>query len=226
MGLFTVVNLDQLDSRLILGPERYNPRRYAMQANLTISDIAEIVQDQFNPEKSDPEESFLVLDTGDASEGLILGNKAPVSSTEIGSTKKFIKQGDVIISRLRPYLKQVAYVDEKVIPANATVVCSTEFFVMRSRTNASIAFLVPYLLSRAIQEILCASQEGGHHPRFNRKALEAIPIPDWLIAERVEISATVVETINLIRIANTRIYKLVEKCDERVTRVINTSADA
>ena len=218
MGLFAIVSLDRLDAQLILGPERYDPRRYAMQANITISDVAEIAQDQLSPEKSDPEARFLVLDTSDASNGLISVDKEPVRPKDIGSTKKIIQQGDVIISRLRPYLKQIAYIDEKAVQANVTVVCSTEFFVLRSRNGASLAFLVPYLLSEAIQKILCASQEGGHHPRFNRKTLETMPLPDWLIAEREVISATMIETIDAIRAANTVIHTLVRTCNERTMK--------
>lgn len=52
-----------------------------------------------------------------------------------------MRKGDVIISRLRPYLRQVAYVDED---RKEILGASTEFFVIRARNNESIAYLVPF----------------------------------------------------------------------------------
>ena len=83
------------------------------------------------------------------------------------AVKKIIKAGDVIISRLRPYLKQVAFVDKVLCEHYDSVLCSTEYFVLRSKDqHISIAFIVPVLLSREVQNMLISSQEGGHHPRF------------------------------------------------------------
>jgi hypothetical protein len=57
---------------------------------------------------------YLILDTSDAREGIVICRKDPVLSSEIGSTKKALQPNDVIISRLRPYLRQVAFVDADV----------------------------------------------------------------------------------------------------------------
>ena len=67
--------------------------------------------------------------------------------------------GDVIISRLRPYLRQVAFVDSDIrgYELSATILCSTEFFVLRAIEQESIAFLVPFLLSQSTQQVLAAS---------------------------------------------------------------------
>lgn len=72
--------------------------------------------------------------------------RVPPTSEQLNSNKKILKTGDVIISRLRPYLRQVAYVD---IDSNLQLCASTEFYVLRARNNESIAFLVPFLLSKS-----------------------------------------------------------------------------
>jgi hypothetical protein len=142
----------------------------------------------------------LVLDTSDAREGVVTARKIPVTGSEIGSAKKATEPGDVIISRLRPYLRQVAYVDENIPHAQgAALVCSTEFFVLRSPEKRSIAFLVPFLLSRPVQQVLAAAQEGGHHPRVNDSTLLTLPVPMTLLDNRDEISATIEQSVALYR---------------------------
>lgn len=49
--------------------------------------------------------------------GLIKDPGELVASQELGSVKKLAKAGDIIISRLRPYLRQVGYVEELSGPA-------------------------------------------------------------------------------------------------------------
>ena len=91
-----------------------------------------------------------------------------------------IRPRQVVISRLRPYLRQVAWVDAGLLAEQTPgteLICSTEFFVLESVGSASVAFLVPFLLSLPIQAVLAAAQAGGHHPRFNERTLMTLPIP-------------------------------------------------
>ena len=114
-----------------------------------------------------------------------------------------MQAGDVIISRLRPYLRQVALVDEALFQlcrrGNA-VAASTEFFVLRGRTGFEAAGLVPFLLSQPVQAALAAGQEGGHHPRFRQELLLSLPVPDQVtrgsdkVARKMRSLAAAVET--------------------------------
>ncbi len=76
-------------------------------------------------------------------------------------------------------------------PSDLTLLCSMEFFVLDSADSASIAFLAPLLPSRQLRAILAASQEGGHHPLFNERALTALSVPAALLERRSELSARV-----------------------------------
>ncbi len=142
-----------------------------------------------------------VLDTSDAREGIVSCRKGPVPARKIGSTKKLVERGCVLISRLRPYLRQVAYVDGEVPGwgADAPMYCSMEFFVLRSADDQPISFLVPFLLSKPVQTVLAASQEGGHHPRFNQNTLLELPIPNALVERREEHSRRMEEAVSLFR---------------------------
>lgn len=217
MPKHAVINFYQLETGLILAPERYDPRRQSViQTDTAVVDVAKIIGAQVSPGKTSCEAHYLVLDTSDAWEGIIRTNKKPTNQENIGSAKKLIQPGDVIISRLRPYLRQVAYVDTALtesVYGPVTLLCSTEFFVLRSSDNRSIAFLVPYLLSDAVQKILSASQEGGHHPRFNKMTLERISIPNALTESRDKISADFESAVSKARHADLSIRSLVTKCN-------------
>ncbi|HHA2010837.1 hypothetical protein [Enterobacter quasimori] len=199
MASITIVPVKNLARGKILSPERYDPRRTLTndgsdKASITIGEIAQVVKKTINPaSRSSEGREFVVLDTSDVREGFVIGKKQPSAAKDIGSTKKIFQQNDVLISRLRPYLRQVAIVDEGFAKRfnNYELACSTEFFVLRSLTDEPLDFLVPYLLSDKVQNALCAAQEGGHHPRFDASVLLSMPIPESLIQQRTVISESV-----------------------------------
>ena len=222
MARHTVIPVGMLDDGLILTPERYDPRRRPPSgAGPTLRTYADPISQQVSARTASAASRFLVLDTGDAREGIILANKPTVPGTELGSSKKRVQPGDVIISRLRPYLRQVAYVDPGLISDGVEIACSTEFYVLRSREADSIAFLVPLLLSRGAQEILNASQEGGHHPRFNLSALESLRVPSEVLAHRAQLSETVINAVEAARFADETVRQLVRRVDEQSVKEDN-----
>lgn len=143
-----------------------------------------------------PEDAQFVLDTGNAREGLlditILGN--PVSGRT--SAKKIVRDGDVIVSRLRPYLRQVTYIPPGTCQLLGVdhLYCSTEFFVLRPREEGrNIAGLVAWLLSQPIQDMLTAAATGGHHPRISVDLLLTSPVEDRYLG--VEVSKKIADVL-------------------------------
>jgi hypothetical protein len=205
MAVWTVKSQSELGKSFVLAPERYDPRRILASSeeestSVSLAQMAKLVR-QTVTATTGGDESYLVLDTSHAREGVITSPKYTVKRPEIGSTKKVIDKNDVIISRLRPYLRQVALVDGELHgwSSGSTLICSTEFFVLRSIDERSIAFLVPYLLSPSVQMVLAASQEGGHHPRFDEATLLTLPIPSRILERRDLISQSVEKSIRLYR---------------------------
>ena len=162
-----------------LSPEHWLANETASQlvAGTPLSMIVQSVAQTQVP----PEDARFVLDTGNAREGLldvtILGN--PVSGRT--SAKKIVRDGDVIISRLRPYLRQVTFIPPGTCELLGVdqLYCSTEFFVLRAlEEGRNIAGLVAWLLSEPIQDMLTAAATGGHHPRISVDLLLNSPIED------------------------------------------------
>ncbi|BCM89418.1 hypothetical protein IAD21_01264 [Abditibacteriota bacterium] len=216
MAVWTIKTLDQLVGNFVMGPERYDPRRNHLQespganSNCVLGDL--ICLNRKTVTASATLGQCLVLDTSDAKEGIITNRKPTVEGALIGSQKKVVAHRDVIISRLRPYLRQAAYVDEAIEPeGNATIVASTEFFVLRPLDERSIAFLVPFLLCDAVQKVLSVSQEGGHHPRFDEQTLLSVPMPDEWLEQRDSISKDVERAAQLYRQQQGILSKLVQR---------------
>jgi hypothetical protein len=215
----SVLTAGQLDPGLILSPERYDPRRQTGTgpAGTPLESIALIVSEQVNPKNIDSDAQLLVLDTSDAREGVILTTKQPIAAADLGSSKKSTRPGDVIISRLRPYLRQVATIDDGIAGHDVEVVCSTEFFVLRSADGKDIAFLAAWLLSSGVQQMLGVSQEGGHHPRFNATTLIDLRVPDAVVAIRDSLSLAVSRAALQARGAEQAMRRLVESCESAIS---------
>ena len=182
MGIHVLRRVADLGDGLVLAPERFDPRRRVeVVARRCLSDIVDVVAENVSARSCNSPGAVLILDTTHAYQGFVVFRHDPVPAASMGSTKRRVQAGDVIISRLRPYLRQVALIDEalfRLCPGGNAVVASTEFFVLHGRAGFDAAGLVPFLLSERVQAALAAGQEGGHHPRFCKELLLSLPVPD------------------------------------------------
>jgi hypothetical protein len=158
----------------------------------------------------------LVLDTTHARDGVLDVAAALRADATAKSTKKAVRAGDVIVSRLRPYLRQIAYVHPRALAAaGRPLAVSSEFYVLApkraARAGADLAFLVPFLLSERVQSILAAAQEGGHHPRVPRASLLALRVPRALVAARAATSSSVIEALDSVYRASAAWQSLLER---------------
>ena len=190
--------LSGLDSGLVLAPERYDPRRNLSAPGIALAELVVSTRGMIEPAKVDPTGKYLVLDTGDADRGFLLPHNGIVDGNVVGSAKKKVVEGAVLISRLRPYLRQITFAHHSFFDHEATVLCSSEFFVLVSRTSESLAFLVPWLLSDEVQLALAAGQEGGHHPRVREEMLLGLKVPPHILEVRNQVSNVVEDAVGAI----------------------------
>lgn len=160
-------------------------------------------------------------DLGDALSPFLDPDKLPTDVESIGSTKKVIQAGDLVVSRLRSYLKEIAVV----LPTNDEIkmVASSEFIVLRPRTeDFSVEVLMVYLRSILPQIVFKWSQDGSNHPRFNEKELLALPVPH--INENSQIN--IKTAIQSSRHAKQRATQLLEAAKRAVEIAIEDSEQA
>jgi type I restriction enzyme M protein len=99
----------QLDAGWVLAPERY---AVAQPNGRTLAELVDVVTLAHRPGVLPQEKPALVLDTTHAFEGFVVASHAPVAVATIASPKRVLQPGDVIVSRLRSYLRQIAVVDD------------------------------------------------------------------------------------------------------------------
>jgi hypothetical protein len=143
----------------------------------------ESVREMFDPTDAWQGVQMRNFDLNHALDPVLDDRMAPMPAAEIGSMKKRLQAGDLVISRLRSYLREIALVRTS---ADVPAVGSSEFIVLRPRAagegNLTPETLLVFLRSLPVQTILKWSQDGSQHPRFNESDLLAIPVPDAVLA--------------------------------------------
>jgi len=176
--------LRDLEPGLVLAPERHLSAAAAAATSpkgaVALGDLVVERRERIDP---DGDEDAVVLDTTHAKDGVLdvagaLRDAAGAPAAR--SAKKRVREGDLVVSRLRPYLRQIALVHRGAlaIAGGRPLALSSEFYVLSPRAPGDdIAWLLPWLLSDSVQAALAAAQEGGHHPRVPRDSLFALRVP-------------------------------------------------
>jgi hypothetical protein len=161
--------------------EYYQPAKLAVLEALaaakgrTLGEHFRSVRQLWQPNRQSPTCEVRNYDLTEALSPFLDDTTPTATAADIDSTKKLLKPGDLVVSRLRSYLKEIAVV---LSSGDVPLVGSTEFIVLRpTKTSISPEALLVFLRSPCVQTILKWSQDGSNHPRFDEKALLAIPIP-------------------------------------------------
>jgi hypothetical protein len=193
MASIALRTLEETGPSLVLAPERF--RAEELEVALGGVPLRELVTERRELVRPRDTAAAIVIDTTHAREG-ILDVPAAVRASRgaAASPKKRVRPGDLLVSRLRPYLRQIALAH----PAAAAsgdgrpFCCSTEFYVLSPREpGGDLSFLLPFLLSERVQGVLCAGQEGGHHPRVPRETLFSLRVSEALLERRARVAAEI-----------------------------------
>jgi len=200
--------LAELGADVTLAPERYRATELA-QAGVPLGELVLERVERVMPKAT---ARAVVLDTTHAKDGLLDLASAARAALPSRSAKKRVMPGDLIISRLRPYLRQVALAQPALFArmrggrAGPIVACSTEFYVLAPRVaGESLAYLLPFFLCVRTQEALAAGQEGGHHPRVPRDTLLGLRVPHSFLRRRAKTSAALERALTKLYEARARL---------------------
>jgi hypothetical protein len=169
---------ERYDAQYFHPEKQHVLRQLAKQSGQSIGNHYAPIDELLTPPVEDTGE---LVQNYDLSEALrfFVSNIETIRSFDLGSAKKRFQHGDVIISRLRSYLKEIAIVETS--PA-ANCVGSSEFIVLRpAGLEWSSELLVVYLRSSPVQKILKWCQDGSNHPRFKEEELLSIKLPRRLL---------------------------------------------
>jgi hypothetical protein len=190
MARIVVRTLADLGDDVAFAPERHVAARLGGKAGGV--PLASLVTERVERVAVRDLARAVVLDTTHAKDG-VLDVRAAGAAKPAGSAKRRVRDGDLLVSRLRPYLRQIGLAHPSAVreAGMELLACSTEFHVLASRDGGDLAFLVPWLLGDEAQAALAAGQEGGHHPRVPKETLLALRVPRALVEAREAISRDV-----------------------------------
>jgi hypothetical protein len=202
-----------------LDAEYFQPAKWQVleamgsQPNHLLEEQFEVVRELFVPGRAESDDVVRNYDLSDALTPFLDPARAAIPASEVGSTKLRLRTGDLVISRLRSYLRQIALViDADGVPA----VGSTEFIVLRPCGVISAEALLVFLRSSAAQVILKWSQDGSNHPRFDNRMLLGLPIPRSLLESQSEIQGLVTSAIAERRRAEAELSTAIELVEKAI----------
>ncbi|GAA0835683.1 restriction endonuclease subunit S [Marinomonas arenicola] len=149
---------------------------------VSFKDAAEIKSNLVDP-KETPDAIHLAPNHIEANSGRIL-ELVTVEKDGVKSNKHRFFSGQIVYSKIRPYLNKVCAVDFEGL-------CSADMYPIESKLNRE--YLLYVMLSD--QFVHFTSQQQGRVvlPKINQKALKKIPVPVPPEAEQVEIARLVSE---------------------------------
>ncbi|MEK4206445.1 restriction endonuclease subunit S [Paenibacillus sp. FSL R10-2788] len=132
--------------------------------------------------------------------------------------KRGINQDDVIISLVRPYLKNIALIEEN----NQLAVASTAFYVCRTNGSFAPKFLYNYLRGPVATAYLNKHTKGDNSPSVRNSDFELIPIPLPPLNEQKRIADKVERLLYKLEQAKELVVQTMENIDlNRKSVIVN-----
>jgi type I restriction enzyme S subunit len=167
----------------------------------SFSNVVEINSNTLSANTPD-DYSFYYLSLSDVNSGVI---NHPVEKISFKSAperaRRIVKQGDILLSTVRPNLQGFGYVDFN----GDDYVCSTGFAVLRPKKNVVGQYLYQFLYSYQVTQYFYSCVVGSNYPAINNRDIERISLPLPPIDEQKKLS---------------QIFSTWDRAIERVQRLI------
>ena len=154
-----------------------------------------------------PSKAFRYVDISSISNETfnIVNSKKYVGAKAPSRARKPIRAGDILVSTVRTYLRNVAMVP----PELDGEICSTGLCVLRPiREIADSRFVFRYVLTKEFINKLTREQRGISYPAVTDRYVYAQPIPLPPLAEQKRIMAKTEELLSRIKAAKQSIQKI------------------
>jgi type I restriction enzyme S subunit len=149
---------------------------------LRFDNVAEIASNLQSPE-SDPNAYHIAPNHIESGTGKLLAYTT-VSEDQVTSAKNRFYEGQILYSKIRPYLCKVTTV-------NFSGLCSADMYPVNAKGNT--AYLYRWMLSSQFTDWASNAESRSVLPKINKKDLSQIPVPTPPQKEQAEIARRVEE---------------------------------
>ncbi len=152
-----------------------------------------------------PDYKFNYITPEQVDSGKLLGYSEEVFRTAPSRAQRILRNGDVLMSTVRPNLMAHLFYHEQVPNA----ICSTGFAVLRAKHNLSVPyFLFSQLFSEGVNKQIDKILSGSNYPAINSRDVKLIEIPcPPTVAEQRAIAEVLSDVDGLIKALDALIAK-------------------
>ena len=137
-----------------------------------LGDISDVNPQNFSS-NTNPDYKFNYITLEQVDSGKLLGYSEEVFRTAPSRAQRILRNGDVLMSTVRPNLMAHLFFDEQV----ANAVCSTGFAVLRAKHNLSDPyFLFAQLFGQSVNNQIAKILAGSNYPAINSRDVKLIEI--------------------------------------------------
>lgn len=134
---------------------------------------------------------YIDIDAIDNKQQLVREPKITPTEKAPSRASREVQKDDVIISMVRPYLKNIAYITEDL----ADCIASTGFYVCRCKDGLYSRYLYEYLRSKKAVDYLMKFMKGDNSPSIRKEHLLGMKIDIPSTEEQIEISNIINRTM-------------------------------
>jgi len=147
-----------------------------------LGEISDINPQNFSS-NTDPDYKFNYVTLEQVDSGKLLGYSEEVFQTAPSRAQRILRNGDVLMSTVRPNLMAHLFFQEQV----SNAVCSTGFAVLRAKQDLSVPyFLFSQLFSEGVNDQIDKILSGSNYPAINSRDVKLIEIscPPHVVEQR------------------------------------------
>ena len=138
-----------------------------------LGEISDVNPQNFSS-NTNPNYKFNYITLEQVDSGKLLGYSEEVFRTAPSRAQRILRNGDVLMSTVRPNLMAHLFFDGQVPKA----VCSTGFAVLRAKHDSSVPyFLFSQLFSEGVNDQIDKILSGSNYPAINSRDVKLIEIP-------------------------------------------------
>ena len=140
---------------------------------VSLQNVVNVNPESLDPTIKWPDKEFDYVDIEAVKGGRIAATRKIMGKDAPSRARRVIREKDVIMSTVRPYLKAFAPVTRKY----DGYICSTGFAVLRPTKRVDYIYLFYTILSERMIKQCNAMMRGGQYPALNQSQVERLVIP-------------------------------------------------
>ena len=173
--------------------------------NHSLKELCELISIQIDP-SAHANETYLGLEHIAPARFLRIGGG---QASDVQSSKFIFQKGDILYSKLRPYL-------DKAILADCPGVCTTELLVLRPHPGIDPRFLLCIVHSPDFVQHALSGVTGSQHPRTSWHRIAEFEIPHFIIHDQITVSTIVWKIQHAIMLSE----KILQKTEQLKNTII------